>query len=176
MEKVELIERAHKYVEASQRVKAAQKVLEEERDALIPAFKQLCHADENGNRMIEFGEAKISLVPQRSINYDALRKALGQDAHRFTERFAFIPLHHVVLHGGLDDVKVAEAELRELAKKFGVKCEVHENLDVEAGFAHLTKEQQDEVREITSWTLRPYPEKKGFAEKIKAAVAWLMSK
>lgn len=176
MEKVELLERAAKYVDASQRLKAAQKVLEDERDLLIPPMKQLCRADEKGNRTLEFGNSKISLVPQRSINCEALRKALGQDATRFTERYAIIPLHLVSLRGGQEDAKEVETAARDLAKKFGTKCEVTEVLDVESGFAHLNDAEKDGVRETTSWTLRPYPEKKGFSEKVEAALKWLMGR
>ena len=176
MEKVELIERSKKYIEASQKVKAAQKVLEEERDALIPAFKQLCRPDEDGNRHLDFETSKISLVPQRTVNYDLLKKALGPDAPLFTERFAIVPLHLVMVEVGKDNAKDAEEQFKTLAQQFGVKAIVSESLDVEAAFAHLDIEKQDAVKEITSYTLRPYPCKEGFADKVRAALGWLWSK
>lgn len=179
--KEELEKRSRAFIESSQRVKAAQDVLKHERDAIIPAFNQFCRADEDGNRTIEFGPAKIMLVPQRKVDETSLRAKLGSDVHRFTERTLTISLH-TIQHKLGEEVakKVAEEIVNAVNKALGEEPTLIKNaikatriLDVDAAFASLSKEDQKDVKVEVSQTLRPYPERQGFSSKIKAAIRWL---
>ncbi len=179
--KEELEKRAKAFIESSQRVKAAQDVLKHEREAIIPAFNQFCRADEDGNRTIEFGPAKIMLVPQRKVDETSLRAKLGSDVHRFTERTLTISLH-TVQH------KLGEEVARQIAEAVGMvisqflkdeptlaknSIKITKVLDIDAAFASLSREDQKDVKVEVSQTLRPYPERQGFSAKIKAAIRWL---
>jgi len=179
--KEELEKRSHSFIESSQRVKAAQEVLQHERDAIIPAFNQFCRPDEDGNRTISFGPTKIMLVPQRKVDEAALRAKLGSDVHRFTERTLTISLH-TIQHKLGEEVaqKVAEAVASAVEKVLGGEPTLVRNsvkatrkLDVDAALASLPKDQQKEVKVEVSQTLRPYPERQGYASKVKAALRWL---
>jgi hypothetical protein len=179
--KDELVKAAEAFIEASQRVKAAQQVLKHQREAIIPAFNKFCRADEDGNRTIEFGPTKIMLVPSRKVDEAALRSRLGADTHRFTERHLTVALHTIQHKLGAEKAKeIAEDVLAVLNQhleseptllKNAVKT--HRVLDVDSALASLPKEVQKEVKVEVSQTLRPYPENQGFKAKVKAALKWL---
>lgn len=180
MDKTQLVKEAEAYVDASQRVKAVKEVLQAKRDELIPAFKKFVKADEKGNRTLEFGEAKISLVPQRKIDEEALKAVLGPDAARFQEHGIGISLHLIqISHGKETARQVEEAVKVAVRETLGVDrlppkvAQVVHYFDADAALASLPKEDRRDVKEITTFTLRPYPEKRGFTEKVKAAWAYL---
>lgn len=179
--KEELMKVAESFIDASQRVKAAQDVLKHQRDAIIPAFNKFCRADEDGNRTLEFGPTKIMLVPSRKVDETALRARLGADVHRFTERHLAIALHTIQHKLGEEKAKeIADDVLAVLAKHLEEEptllrntVKTHRVLDVESALASLPKEEQKEVKVEVSQTLRPYPEREGFKAKIRAALKWL---
>lgn len=180
MEKDQFVKDAEIYVDASQKVKAAQEVLREKRDALIPAFKKFVKPDERGNRTLEFGNAKISLVPQRKIDEEALKAKLGPDAARFVERGLGISLHLVRINHGsavADEVEEAVKEaIRKVLKADRVPAKVVQSVthfDADAALASLPKSERLDVKETVTFTLRPYPEKEGFEEKVAKAEEWL---
>lgn len=168
------------YIEDSQKVKAARDLLAEKRDGLIPLFKKFIKPDENGNRELEFDDNKISLVPQRRINEEALKTKLGPDAARFTEHGLGISLHLVRVNHGSDMVKRVEEAIKEAIRTTlkmervppKVVVEVT-HFDAEAALASLPKEEQVEVKETVTFTLRPYPEKKGLDKARREAESFL---
>jgi len=182
--KVSLEKEAREYIEASQLLKAAQQVLDAKKAAIIPAFNKFCRPDEKGNRKLEFGPAKIMLVPTRTIDEDELKAVLGQDKRRFTERHFTVALH--LIRSKMGEAKMAQVEdaMREAINKLLAdeptllrECvKTHSFLDKKAAFAHLSADDQKRVKEQVGETLRPYPEKKGFTAKLKAAIKWLSGK
>jgi hypothetical protein len=182
--KDELLEAAEAFIDASQRVKAAQEVLKQSREAIIPAFNKFCRADEDGNRTLEFGPTKIMLVPYKKVDETALRARLGTDTHRFTKRNLTIALH-VIQHklGAGVACRVEQAIrnavgnlLQDEPTLLRDTVKVRRELDVSTALASLPREEQKEVKVEVSQTLRPYPEKQGFRDKIRAAVDWLGGK
>lgn len=182
--KDELRKETEAYIGASQKLKAAKEVLEERRDAIIPAFNKLCRADENGNRTLKFGKSKIMLVPSRKVVEGLLKEELGPHTDRFTEKYLTIQLHLIQSKLGKDvaeQVKeaVREATAKVLAdhqtlRKQAVKTV--RRLDVPAALASLDKDAQDRVKEEVGESLRPYPEAEGYDEKVEAAAEWLDKK
>jgi hypothetical protein len=183
MEKAQLLKEAEAYVDASQRVKAVKDVLAEKRDQIVPLFKKFVKPDENGNRTLEFGDAKISLVPQRKVDEEALKALLGPEATRFTTRLLVVSTHLIRQQEGAAIAAEAEEVVKNALRGF---LEVERlprravttvtEFDTEAALASLPKEKRRDVKEVVTYTLRPYPEKKGFAQKVKAAWAWLSGK
>lgn len=182
--KEDLMRAARAFIENSQLVKAAQEVHKHQRDAIIPAFNKLCRADEDGNRTLEFGSAKIMLVPSRKVDETALKARLGADAHRFTECHLILALHTIQHKLGVEKAKeVAEAVLEVVGKHLEDEPTLLRNVvktqkafDANAALASLPKEAQREVKVEVSQTLRPYPERQGFRAKIRAALKWFNGK
>jgi hypothetical protein len=179
--KEELEKCALAFIEASQRVKAAQDVLKHQREAIIPAFNQFCRPDTDGNRTLEFGPTKIMLVPSREVDEQLLRDKLGSDVHRFTTRYLTIALHTIQGKLGEGSAMEVESAVREIiSRKVGDEPTLIKNsvrvvkeLDVDAALASLPRDDQKKVKVETNQTLRPYPEKQGFGTKLKAAIKWL---
>jgi hypothetical protein len=188
MDNKQLREKAESYIDSSQKLKAATTVLKGKRDELVPAFKKLIKPDEKGNRTLDFGAAKVSLVPTRIVDEDALKAELGPEAKRFATSEVVVNNHLIRLQFGavvaakIED-RVKKAVRSELVKALGHPknlsrlpngvFRVDNGFDLDAAFASLDKPKQREVQVVTSHTLRPYPEKKSFSAKLKAALAWL---
>ena len=176
----QLEKEALRYIDASQMLKAAEKVLEERREALVPAFKKFLKPDEKGSRTLEFGDSKIALVPARKIDEEALKAAIGPEAARFTERIFTVSSHLIRVNEGAEKAQEVEeavkAAIRKVLKREHLPAkvvQVHQGLDTEAALAFLPKDERLDVKEITTYSLRPYPEKKGFKAKKESAQNWL---
>lgn len=180
MDKDNFEQDAKVYVDASQKVKAAQEVLREKREALIPLFKKFIKPDEKGNRTLALGGAKISLVPQRQIDEEALKAKLGPDTARFTERGMGVALHLIRVNYGAEVADEVEEAIKETIRKTlqteRVPAKVVQTVthfDAEAALASLPKEERLDVKETVTFTLRPYPQKAGYKEKVEDAKTFL---
>jgi hypothetical protein len=181
MKTVPLTREANGYVEASQQLKAAQQVLKDRRNKLEEAMKKKIEPDEKGNRTIELGDAKLALVPNRHIDESLLKKELGPEAKRFNTRELIVSGHLLRLEFGSDMIPKVEEAVKAAVRK-ALKTETlprgvvrtNAKFDLDAAFASLEREEQDRTKVVVSHTLRPYPEKKGFAQKLKDAAKWLI--
>jgi len=174
---------AQEYIEASQKLKAAEEVLRVKRETLIPAFKKFLKPDEKGNRALEFGNSKIALVPNRRVDEESLRVAIGPDAVRFTQRILTVSSHLIRANEGSEAAEAVEEAVREAIRDTLGKLhlppkvvQVHTGLDTEAALAYLPKAERMGVKEIVTYSLRPYPEKKGYKNKVAEASRWLNGK
>jgi len=181
MDKESMLEKAEAYIEASQKVKAAKMVLDEKRQELVPLMRKLIRADEKGNRTLEFENGKVSLVPQRHVDEDALKSALGHsETKRFTERYAIVATHILRTEFGPEVADAVEEQIASAIRKAVDKLRVPANVlkvidkfDTEAAIASLPSDEQAAVKVETSQTLRPYPKKEGFDRKMEEAQNWL---
>lgn len=181
MDKEKFVKDAASYIDASQLVKAAQEVLGEKREELIPAFKKFIKPDEKGNRVLEFtGHSKISLVPQRKVDEEALKTKLGPDAARFTERAMVISTNLIRINYGAEVAAEVEEVIKETIRKTlqvgRIPAKVVQTIshfDSEAALASLPKDERLDVKETVTFTLRPYPQKAGYKEKVEDAKTFL---